>query len=813
VTGAFCLLAAVLAGCHGYTGNSPQEVDKLIAAGRYQQALRHAESGIAASPATSQMYWDLALRKAQILENLKRREDALAWLGSLAPLRAATNRQTLLLINEQASIARDLGHYEEADRYLSAGLGVARAAGLPIWVAHLDIPLAEVLAHLGRPVEAGLALDEAAQYERDHRDASLIAYILHYRGLILLLTNRFEEAVRPLERSLQEARERKLNAFAANVMVSLAWCEYRLGNLDRALALYNEALSMAAPDDRYLCLGHMGNIFRDGNDYAKAADYYRRAADLARGKNREYYSIWLSNLAGTLCDEGKWAEAEQVNRQALEVKKTIQSAKGTPFELLNTARIEASRDRMDAAESIYHQLISAPASDPAAALEANSRLAQLYAQTGRPQEARKQFDAALAMADDRRAGLQEDENKLTYLAHLIDLNRHYLEFLAARGDSEAAFAVAESSRARLLRDRLNLAPTSTGQGHIAEYQAAARAANVTFLSYWIAPEKSYLWEITGTRFTTIPLPGESEIRTLVEHYQAGLEKDRTLDLASGARLFNLLLGKVAHTPGGRYVIVPDGPLYGLNLETLPVGGLSGALSGPGVHYWLEDATVMVTPSLDLLRTGRPGRAPNRSLLLVGDAAEWDDGFPKLPNAQREMAAVSQSFPPASRQVLSGAAASPAGYQRAHPERYGFIHFAAHATASRDAPLDSSIVLSREGDSGRLSVKDLLALHTQAELVTLSACHSAGARTYAGEGLVGLAWAFLQSGAGSVIAGLWNVSDYSSPRLMENLYAGLALGKPPAEALRAAKLELIHGGKYAHPFYWGAFQLYAGARAR
>ncbi len=105
------------------------------------------------------------------------------------------------------------------------------------------------------------------------------------------------------------------------------------------------------------------------------------------------------------------------------------------------------------------------------------------------------------------------------------------------------------------------------------------------------------------------------------------------------------------------------------------------------------------------------------------------------------------------------------------------------------------------------------MHTQADLVTLSACHSAGAHTYAGEGLVGLAWAFLQSGAGNVIAGLWNVSDYSSPRLMEQLYAGVAAGKPPAEALRAAKLALMQNGRYAHPFYWGAFQLYAGARAR
>jgi CHAT domain-containing protein len=40
--------------------------------------------------------------------------------------------------------------------------------------------------------------------------------------------------------------------------------------------------------------------------------------------------------------------------------------------------------------------------------------------------------------------------------------------------------------------------------------------------------------------------------------------------------------------------------------------------------------------------------------------------------------------------------------------------------------------------------------------------------------------------------------------MVNFYRRLALGK--AEALRAAKLELIEKGRYAHPFYWAPFVL-------
>lgn len=676
---------------------------------------------------------------------------------------------------------------------------MAEAVGDREVAARCNMDRSWTLAKLGRPDEADQSLDRAEAYVREpNRDAIYLSY-LQYRGLVRLLNNRYEEAAPYFELVLEKARMSKREDQIRSAIVNLAWCRYRLGDLDQAAAMYQELLS--GTEDRYLTLGHLGNIYRDRRDYNRAADYYRQAAELARGRNREYYSTWLSNLASTLCDEQRWLEAQEVNQQALAVKKTIQSARGAPFETLNAARIAAGQGDVQQAVGIYQQLTTAPETDPTAAVEGSGRLAQLYAQTHRPDLARRQFEEALAMADKRRADLREDDNKLNYVTHLIDLDQQYVEFLASHNEKEAAFAAAEASRARLLRERMGLPPTAAGSRGIAVYQAAARAANVTFLSYWIAPEKSYLWEITGNGFITVPLPGEPKIRELVEHYQAGLEKDRTIDRKSGEQLFDLLLGNSLPSTRGRFVIVPDGPLFGLNLETLP--------AGPDGHFWLEDATVMVTPSLDLLRSNRENGAPNRSLLLVGDADEWDDGFPKLPNAAREMHAVSQNFSPDQSGILAGPKATPAGYESAHPENYRFIHLAAHATASRDYPLEAAIVLSREGDRGKLSVKDVLRMQTHAELVTLSACRSAGARTYAGEGLVGLAWAFLQSGARNVIAGLWDVSDYSSPPLMEQLYAGLASKKTPAEALRDAKLALLKGGKYAHPFYWGAFQLYAG----
>src|SRR5207253_229814 len=142
---------------------------------------------------------------------------------------------------------------------------------------------------------------------------------------------------------------------------------------------------------------------------------------------------------------------------------------------------------------------------------------------------------------------------------------------------------------------------------------------------------------------------------------------------------------------------------------------------------------------------------------------------------------------------------------------------AHGTASRLSPLDSAIVLSKgsaEDDSFKLYARDIIRHPLQADLVTISACYSSGERSYSGEGLVGLSWAFLRAGAHNVVAALWEVSDASTPQLMDSLYHELSQGKDPATALRDAKLRLLHSedakSVFKKPFYWAPFQLYTGS---
>jgi CHAT domain-containing protein len=198
------------------------------------------------------------------------------------------------------------------------------------------------------------------------------------------------------------------------------------------------------------------------------------------------------------------------------------------------------------------------------------------------------------------------------------------------------------------------------------------------------------------------------------------------------------------------------------------------------------------------------------MLLVGNPLPADPAFPKLENAPQEMQLVARHFP--KRAVLDGAKATPAAYRGAGAGAYDYLHFVAHGVATRTQPLDSAVILSRDStNSYKLFARDIIAQPLGARLVTISSCHGAGSRTYSGEGLVGLAWAFLRAGAEQVIASLWEVNDSATPRLMDRMYASIGAGRDPALALHDAKLELVRSqGVYRYPRYWAPFVLYTGS---
>ncbi len=799
------ILCVVLAGCER-PGPPPdaeallqrieelQKTDARAALGAVNAALRKNSHG-------DDLESKLCVRKSMIVQMREGGEKAIGYLNSLPPMKVPFAEYRIR--RQLAALEAQLGRFEAADGHLLQAIELARAAGKPKEVAGTEVTRSRILLKLHRADEAQACLNSAQRYSQTSNDHSLDQYIEQYKIRILLESNRFEPAIAPLEASYAKLKKQKKLAEAAKVAVDLGWAYYRLGQLNKAQQVYENAERDLTPGDRYLFIGHLGNIYYDRGLLAKAAANYKKAAELSRNLDKDSYSTWISNLATTLTDEKHWSEAARYNSEALAIGREISGSVALPHALVNAGRIAAGQHDYATAEQVLCEVSKVPGVRTAPLLDADAELARVYAQTNRPAEAKRQFETALHLVDTARTELREDEDKLTYLESLIRLNQQYVEFLMERNDVEGAFQVSEMSRARVLRDRLAANRSAPRKYSVADYQKAARDSGSTYIAYWVAPERSFVWVITGTSFQCFPLPGEQRIRDLVERHQRTLERGGTGGanaLKAAEELFDVVAGPLqkALPAKKRLVIVPDGPLYGLNFETLRSGS----------RYWIEDATIAAAPSLELmLRRGSPERS-ERMALIVGDALETSSEFPKLLNAGKEMARIGRQFSPKEQLQLAGAQATPTLFLQSDPAKFAYIHFAAHAFANGNAPLDSSIILS----GGRLSVKDVLSMPVHARLVTVSGCSSAGARTYSGEGLVGLAWAFLQSGAHGVVAGLWDVSDYSSPVLMEKLYAGLAAGKEPADALRFAKLKLLEpGSKYADPYYWGAFQLYLGGQ--
>jgi tetratricopeptide (TPR) repeat protein len=106
------------------------------------------------------------------------------------------------------------------------------------------------------------------------------------------------------------------------------------------------------------------------------------------------------------------------------------------------------------------------------------------------------------------------------------------------------------------------------------------------------------------------------------------------------------------------------------------------------------------------------------------------------------------------------------------ERAGLLHFACHSNLDPNSLYESGLHLA----DGTLTIGRLLAEYPPklraARLVILSSCESAVVDPGCPDQAVGLPAAFIYSGAGTVIATLWPVSDAATAVLMSDFYARL-----------------------------------------
>src|SRR5206468_2522670 len=248
--------------------------------------------------------------------------------------------------------------------------------------------------------------------------------------------------------------------------------------------------------------------------------------------------------------------------------------------------------------------------------------------------------------------------------------------------------------------------------------------------------------------------------------------------------------------GKRLAIVADGALEYVPFAALPVPHGHGALGLDHEIVRIPSASVLAA-----VRRETAGRAPaRRAVAILADPVfETDDprvaavsnrpashspthgrsraGFARLPFSREEADAIARldaaggvfeatDFKASRDTVLTGAL-----------NNYRIVHFATHGLLDSERPALSSLVLSLVDASGRpqngyLRLADIYNMRLDANLVVLSACQTALGKEIRGEGLVGLARAFMYAGAPRVVASLWQVNDAATAELMRRFYRGM-----------------------------------------
>jgi CHAT domain-containing protein/tetratricopeptide (TPR) repeat protein len=257
-------------------------------------------------------------------------------------------------------------------------------------------------------------------------------------------------------------------------------------------------------------------------------------------------------------------------------------------------------------------------------------------------------------------------------------------------------------------------------------------------------------------------------------------------------LFDMLIGPAIDEirDARQLIVVPHGPLHVVPMHAL----------WDGTHHLIEHHAVRYAPSASVLAGLEQSCDRRPALDSAVILAAPDHAAPCVTDeAERVALALGAAAP----NVLIDADAT-TGRLAAAARDASILHLACHGHFDSRNPFASGLRLNDRW----LTVRDILSLSLDADLVTLSGCDTGVTSVRRGDELVGLMRSFIAAGARSLLVSLWLVNDASTADLMVDFYTRWrhdpARPLAKATALRDAQLEAMRERR--HPGFWAPFIL-------
>ena len=759
-------------------------------------------------------------------------------------------------LHNMGVVNNSLGESQKALDLFEQASDLFRKLGLKRGLAQVQMNLGRVQSDLGNGAKALELFREALGLARQAQWKTGEASALERIGHAYLLRGDLDLAGENLEMSRALFEELGAAANEATALENLGYVALAQGDSDEALAFARKALDLrrATEDRKQEGDSHrlLGAIFLRRGDLPAASDELQTALDLTRavgdlgGEAKVLYELALVRKA-----EGKLPEALELGEKALDRVEVLRWKVGSPR---LRATFLGDREKyfgfvVDLLMELDHEKPGAGFAEQAFAVSEQSR-------------ARSFLDVLAEMREQLYSDVDPElRRREEDLRHRI-LLAYYRLLKAQAGDSEEEQQKANATLQEDLSDFDQL------QGAIREssprFAALTRPEvpsagqirskllddGTVLLEYFLGADRGWLFALSADGFHAYPLPPRDqiegpikELRKLVGDQQhAALARQRIERLAMD--LGATLLGPVDHLAQfKRLVIVPEGalhylpfamlgrpgrPIYeplvsraGLEISVLPSAAVleevrqraAGRARAPRGVALLADP---VFSRQDPRVTGSPvhsGPEPScasceRSLRSFRSLSPFD--LTRLPDTRREAEQIAKEV--GRRQVFEalGFDANVDLVLGGTLAPYRVLHFATHGLLNDEHPELSSLVLSLVDASGKgrpgfLLPQQILASRFQADLAVLSACDTALGQNIRGEGLVGMARAFIHAGVSGVVASVWRVDDQATTALMARFYQAMAqehLSAPAA--LAEAERALLGSRSFSSPIDWAGF---------
>jgi CHAT domain-containing protein len=667
-----------------------------------------------------------------------------------------------------------------------------------------------------------------------------------------------EEALSLAKASGEKGLEFRPTSRMANVFASL-------GRHDRAIELARRALDLSRElgwePAEARSLATLGRSLHETGETEDALRHLGEALRIQTGLNLRYEEVdTRAAIADAEADRGDLRAALAQAEAAVTLLEGLRS--GTTNPDLRASFVAAEQDTYGTYVDVLMRLHErqGAAGHDATALRTSERArarVMLEALIEARADIRQGVPPTLL---DRERALQAEMNKAAARLSSALGRKSAIEDVAAARRALAAV----SGEYRLLQSRIRqespryAALTQPEAATVEQIRSEVLDDDTVLLEFYLGEQRSFLWALTRSSLLSHPLPGRASIDSAARKVHALMterqrasgpravrEADRRLDTEAKA-LSRVLLGGIAAPlasdwKGKRLLIVTSGAL-----AYLPFGALPSPVQG-ATRPLLLDHEIVFAPSASVLvaqRQESPSAPPTGTRVAVladpvFDAADprvgtglgapakrvapaigltraaeslGRSGFTRLPFSRGEAEAIAGLVPRATLLKATDFAASRTLVAEGALGDHRVVHFATHGLLDSEHPDLSGLVLSLVDEKGMpqdgfLRMHEIYNLRLPVDLVVLSACQTALGREIRGEGLVGLTRGFMYAGARSVVASLWQVDDESTAELMKRFYRSMLKdGRRPADALRAAQLEMSRHPRWSAPFYWAGFVL-------